>query len=53
MAKLAAKRVKKEPSENQEFLQTEPKEIETLSLAQKKYLNVIKNNILTFMDNFA
>lgn len=53
MAKLAAKRVKKEPSENQEFLQTEPKEIETLSLAQKKYLNVIKNNILTFATGCA
>lgn len=53
MAKLAAKRVKKEHSENQEFLQTEPKEIETLSLAQKKYLNVIKNNILTFATGCA
>lgn len=53
MAKLAAKRPKKEHSENQEFLQTEPKEIETLSLAQKKYLNVIKNNILTFATGCA
>jgi phosphate starvation-inducible PhoH-like protein len=52
MAKLA-KRTKKEPSENHEFLQTEPKEIETLSLAQKKYLNVIKNNILTFATGCA
>jgi len=52
MAKLA-KRAKKEHSDNHEFLQTEPKEIETLSLAQKKYLNVIKNNILTFATGCA
>lgn len=52
MAKLS-KRPKKEHSENPEFLQTEPKEIETLSPAQKKYLNVIKNNILTFATGCA
>lgn len=52
MAKLA-KRAKKEHSDNHEFLETEPKEIETLSLAQKKYLNVIKNNILTFATGCA